>query len=201
MSVQKNPQDELTSLDEIYKDSFDDRIEQSAIYRGVLFPCIKQEIVAIVLTPVCDIYLDKADFIRMAGFIPAEWIFEKWLEKQDRLTREQIIGIAPLENETKAKKIHAHFAKDCIAHREIRYHFVPSYKDKFPHSFVDFQLVESFSPGDVRGFDKVAVMKSPWKESILARYAAYCGRIGTKAYSEKLRDVIMNQISRLTWSQ
>lgn len=74
MSVQNDPQNELESLDDIYQDSFDDSIEQSAIYRGVLFPCIKQEIVAIVLTPVCDIYWEKAQYIRMAGFIPAEQI-------------------------------------------------------------------------------------------------------------------------------
>jgi len=201
MSVQKNPQDELESLDEIYEDSFDDRIEQSAIYRGVFFPCIKKDIVAIVLTSVCDIYQDKADFIRMAGFIPTERIFEKWLQKKYDYTPEQIIGITPLRSQTKVENTHASFVKDLLGQKEIRYHFVPSYKDKFPHSFADFQLVESFSPSDVRGFDKVAVMKSPWKESILARYAAYCGRVGTKAYSKNLTDLIMNRISHLTWSQ
>lgn len=200
MNAQEGPQDELESLDEIYEDSFDDRIEQSAIYRGVLFPCIKKKIVAIVLTPVCDIYQDKADFIRMAGFIPAERIFEKWVEKKYDYTPEQIIGVTPLKNQQKVEKTHTNFAKDLLGQKEIRYHFVPSYENKFPHSFVDFQLVESFSPSDVRRFDKAAVMKSPWKESILARYAAYCGRVGTKAYSKNLRDVIMDKISRLTWS-
>lgn len=137
----------------------------------------------------------------MAGFIPAEGIFEKWVEKKYDYTAEQIIGVTPLKSQQKVERTHTNFAKDLLGQKEIRYHFVPSYKDKFPHSFVDFQVVESFPPSDVKGFDKVAVMKSPWKQSILARYAAYCGRVGTKAYSEKLMDVIMNQISCLTWSQ
>ena len=202
MSPQGNPQDKLESLDEIYEDRFDDRIEQSAIYRGVFFPCIRKKIVAIVLTPVCDIYQDKADFIRMAGFIPAKGIFEKWVSKKKYgYTPEQIIGVTPLKSQKKVEKTHTSFVKDLLGQKEIRYHFVPSYQNKFPHSFVDFQLVESFSPSDVGSFDKVAVMKSPWKESILARYAAYCGRVGTKAYSKNLRDAIMDKISSLTWSQ
>ena len=201
MIMEKDSQSELDRVDKIYEDSFDDSIEQSTIYRGVHFPCIKEEIFAIVLTPTCDIYWDKAQYIRMVGFIPAEQIFEQWLKK-NKFSPEQIIGIEPLGSEKKVEKLHRRFAKDYLGNsREIRYHFIPSYKEKFPHSFVDFQLVESFSPGDVEGFEKVAVLKSPWRESILARYASYCGRVGIKTYSEKLIDVIVDQISRLTWPQ
>lgn len=201
MNAQEGPQDELESLDEIYQDSFDDRIEQSAIYRGVLFPCIKKKIVAIVLTPVCDIYQDKADFIRMAGFIPAERIFEKGVEKKYEYTPRTDNRSNPPKEPAESRESPYQLCERFARAKGNKYHFVPSYENKFPHSFVDFQLVESFSPSDVRRFDKVAVMKSPWKQSILARYVAYCGRVGTKAYSKNLRDVIMDKISRLTWSQ
>jgi len=201
MIMKKRFQDELKSLDEIYEDEFDDRIEQSAIYKEVFFPCIKKTIVGIVLTPVCDIYQDKADFIRMAGFIPAELIFEKWLQKKYAYTDEQIAGITPLKNKKKVSNTHTSFVNDLLKQREIRYHFISSCRDEFPHSFVDFQLVESLPLSDVNKSNKVAVMKSPWKQSVLARYAAYCGRVGTKEYSTSLTDLIMNRISRLTWPQ
>lgn len=194
--MENNPPSELDRVDEIYEDSFDDNVEQSAIYGKVYFPCIKEEVFAIVLTPVCDIYWDKADYIRMAGFIPAEQIFEQWLRKNE-FKPEQIIGIEALRSQKQVTKVHEKFAKDYIGNREIRYHFVPSYKGRFPHSFVDFQLVESFAPSDVKGFEKITVLRSPWKESILPRYAAYCGRVGTKAYSKSLVQEIINQISHL----
>ena len=167
----------------------------------MFFPRIKKTIVGIVLTPVCDIYQDKADFIRMAGFIPAELIFEKWLQKKYAYTGEQIAGITPLKNKKKVSNTHTSFVNDLLKQREIRYHFISSCRDEFPHSFVDFQLVESLPLSDVNKSNKVAVMKSPWKQSVLARYAAYCGRVGTKEYSTSLTDLIMNRISRLTWPQ
>jgi len=192
MGLRNRSDSEVHSFQEIYENSFDADVEQSTIYKGVYFSCIKEKIFGIVLTPACDIYWQKANYIKIAGLLPAEQIFEQWLLKNGR-TPLEIAGVDPLPSEKRVRNIHGAFVKDYIANREIRYHFLPSHKNIFPHSFVDFQLVESFEPDYIKKLEKIAVLKSPWRESIPARYAAYCGRLGTKTYSENLVEKIMTK--------
>ena len=198
MGPNNSSDDEVHSPDDIYEDSDGAGIEQSAIYEGVHFPCINEKVYTIVLTPRCDIYWSKADYIIMGGLVTAQQIFRYWLLKNKR-TPPQIAGEEPLRSKNKVEKIHETFVHDYIGNRELRYHFLPSFKDRFPHSFVDFQLVESFNQNYITGLKKIAVLKSPWRESVPTRYAAYSGRIGTEDYSKQLVDEIMNQISDLTW--
>lgn len=198
MGLTNHPHSELHNVQEIYEEAFDADVQQSAIYKEVCFSCINEKIFGIVLTPACDIFWQKADYVKMAGLIPAEYIFEQWLKKNE-YTDEQIAGIMPLRNEGKVRKMHNRFTEWYIGNREIRYHFLPSYKTTFSHSFIDFQLVESFDADDVKRLEKIGVLKSPWRESVPARYAAYRGRVGTKEYSHNLAEEIIRQISHLTF--
>lgn len=198
MDLRMRDQSEVSNPEEIYEDYVGADPEQSAIYKGVRFTCITAEMFGIVVTPACDIYWKKAQYVKIAGILPVEQVFFAWLEKNG-CTPEQIAGITRLPSKTKVDKLHNRFAEWYIKNREIRYHFLPSCQDIFPHSFVDFQLVESFYPDTIRKLEKITVLKSPWRESIPARYASYCGRIGTKEYSKNLVEDIIGQTSHLKW--
>ena len=196
MESTNNVGQEVFSFEEIYRDSFDDEVEQSAIYQGVHFSCVQRKRLAIVLTPVCDISWG-VDHIKMAGLIPVKHVFEGWLMKAKDLTKEEIAGVAPLGSK-KVKGLCKEFMQYYIRNRVYRYHFLPSYKNLFPHSFVDFHLVGSFHQDSIRNLKKIAVLKSPWSQNVPARYAACCGRVGTREYSKQLLDKIMTDVSNLT---
>lgn len=200
MDLRTREQSEVSDPEEIYEDSPGPDVEQSAIYKGVHFSCINEEIFGIVVTPACDIYWKKAQYVKMAGILPAEQVFFAWLEKNG-CTRDEIGGIVAVRSKKRFNNLHNNFAEWYIGNREIRYHFLPSYQDILPHSFVDFQLVESLYPDSTKKLEKIAVLKSRWKEAIPARYASYCGRIGTKDYSKKLVGDIINQVSDLKCPQ
>ena len=201
MRLASDAVDKLHDFDEIYENPENNDVEQSAIYAEVSFSCVTRTRFGVILTPICDIYWQKADYVKVAGLIPADRILEQWLLKSKKLTPEQIVGGQPLKSQAKVETIWKDFVKWYVNNREIRYHFLPSYRDIFPHSFVDFQLVESFRLPDIQGYTKVAVLKPPWGAEVLGRYSSYCGRIGTRDYSEELLGQIMGAICRLAAPQ
>ena len=188
----------LQDFREMYRGPQNSDVEQSAIFAEVYFCFLEAYIYAVVLTPVCDIYQAKADFIILVGLMSAKSIFRTWLTKQKNPpTEKQIAGVDTLSEGKRPESFHKGFMKDLIGHKEIRYHFLPAYKDAFPHSFADFQLVQSIEVAKLKECEKVATLNSPWKEALSQRYSAYCGRVGTRPYSDELNEAIMPTISNL----
>lgn len=188
----------LEDFGEMYRGPQDNNVEQSAIFEKVYFWSLKARIYAVVLTPVCDIYQTKADFIILVGLISAKSIFTTWLTKQKNPpTEKQMAGVDALSGGRRPESFHKGFMRDLISHREIRYHFLPAYKDVFPHSFADFQIVQSIKVAKLEECKKVVTLTSPWKEALSQRYSAYCGRVGTRPYSDDLNEAIMSTISYL----
>ncbi len=198
MESGKNDDRTLRDFSEMYQDAKDNEVEQSAIFRKVYFWSLKDNIFAVVLTPVCDIYRTKADFINLVGLVPARALFRQWLIKQQNPpTEKQIAGLETFSKERTVTSFHKGFLSDVIGQKEIRYHFLPAYKDVLPYLFADFQLMQSIKVAQFTKCKKVVTLNSPWREALSQRYSAYCGRVGTKPYSNELKKGIMATISNL----
>ena len=180
---------------DIYEARFDAEVDQSAIYAEITFTCIGKPSYAIVLTPICDIATKKLSYITLAQIIPANIIYEMILFNE-KLSEQQMIGVEAVGS-GKLKHIKDEFLKNYLKNRVYRYHFLPKLNGILDNSFIDFQVVQTFSIEELIKHKKTAVLKSPWRESIPARYAAYSVRIGTPDFSDNLFDSIHNEISEL----
>lgn len=191
--------EKISSGDELYADGFDSSIEQSAIYNQVFFECVGKELPAIILTPQCEIAHPGTELlVTVAGIFPASQLFERFLQ-ENGVKLGQIIG-----KETTPRKLYEgivkNFKKQYLANRVLEYHFLPKYKDKLENSFIDFSIVKTIHAKELRDMQKIAVLKSPWRESMPSRYAAYSLRIGVPDFRAELLEAVIGEISTLSVS-
>lgn len=187
---------EVSSSEELYADSFDDSIEQSAIYNQVFFESVSQELPAIVLTPRCEILHPKGELlVTVSGVFPASIVFEQFLRKKG-LPQDQIVG-SELTPKSKYKGFPKEFKDYYFKNRVLEFHFLPAYKGKLPHSFVDFRVVKTLLPEELHDKNKISVLISPWRESVPARYAAYSLRVGVKDFADDFLEDVLKDISTL----
>jgi len=181
---------------EIYQKDFDQEIDQSAIYENINFTCVGKAYPGIVLTPICDIITKRAPYLKVVQIIPAKWVYEKFLLSKN-LTEKQMIGVDNVPSK-QLGAIKREFMTQYIGNRTYRYHFLPKLENIVDNSFIDFQMVQTIYPEDLEKHRKIAALRSPWRESVPSRYAAYCLRIGTPRYSKEFLNTIFDSISSLT---
>ena len=187
---------ELKDIDDtsaIYLENLDEMLDQSAIYDKVLFEFLGKTYPAIILTPTCDIVTKKANYLTVAQIIPARWVYVKICMSRG-LTDDQIAGVAQTEPNVQ-KSIKKDFVEHYMENRTYRYHYLPKRDKVFEDSFIDFQAVKTLYPKVLQEHKKIAALKSPWREAVPARYAAYCLRIGTPNYSKRLLDYCFAEIT------
>ena len=76
-------------------------------------------------------------------------------------------------------------------------YFLPELKGVIKNSFIDFQVVQTFNIAEIENYKKLTVLRSPWREAIPSRYAAYCLRIGTPEYTKDSLRTVFDNISNL----
>lgn len=179
----------------IYQEKFDQKIDQSSIYESINFTCVDKAYPGIVLTPICDIITKRVPYVKIVQIISAKWVYEKYLLSKE-LSEEQIIGVDNIPTK-QLRSIRREFVTQYIKNRTYRYHFLPKLKDILGNSFIDFQMVQTMYPEHLEKCRKIAALKSPWRESVPSRYAAYCLRIGTPRYSKEFMNATFDSISSL----
>jgi len=182
---------------EIYEQVIGEEIEQSSIYDSVLFACFDKAYPAIVLTPICDIVSRRAEYLKVAQIIPAQLVYEEFLESKG-VTELEMSGVQALGRK-RALGLKKEFTEQFMKNRVYRYHFLPRLRDILADSFVDFQIVQTVHAENLKGPKKLALLKSPWRECLPSRYAAYCLRIGTRPYSDKFLGTVHDSISLLKY--
>jgi hypothetical protein len=184
---------EIKSGEEIFESTFDQEIDQSAIFEKINFTCINAVTPGIVLTPICDIITKRAPYIKIAQIVSAEFVCEAFLLSK-KLSEEQIAGTAAISSRRQLDSIREEFIDHYIGNRTHRYHFLPKLDGVIDNSFIDFLMVQTMTPENLKNNKKIAVLKSPWRESVPSRYAAYCLRIGTPRFSEEFLQTTLSRI-------
>ncbi|MGB2989575.1 MAG: hypothetical protein WBC98_06415, partial [Candidatus Zixiibacteriota bacterium] len=110
------------------------------------------------------------------------------------LPEDQIVGSEPAPKKA-YKAFSNEFKKYYLKNRVLEFHFLPSYKDKLPHSFVDFKIVKTLGGEELNGKKKIAQLKPPWRECVPSRYAAYSLRVGVKEFAADFLDHVMEDVS------
>lgn len=174
-------------------------IYQYEIFSKINFSCIKETKNAILPTPECDLVIQnmrqkpKAVYLKFAAIIDFKFLLDNFLS-QLKITKRQRQGLEQIPNSTfeDLKLLIKQFLNGNIY---PRYYFLPALESFYAHSVIDFQLLEIME-FNVRIKvelikNKIARIKSSWKESIPVEYASYSSRIGVTDISDSVMDQVL----------
>lgn len=185
---------------DLYLSTFHPHVEQSAIYRGILFTAVDEKDFGIVLTSQCDIQNNTANnHLLVARIVPVGEFFAYWVHTKNGYTVDEAYGKAlPPKDKPQRGRLVREFADNYLKNQTMGYHFLPEIKEIMKGSLICFDITECMMIKDIASQEKIAVLKSPFRESVPAHYSAYAGRIGTPAIERKyLRTVVDDQCTIL----
>ena len=175
-----------------------ERLDQGALYEEFPFEADRDlSTYALVVTPRCDIDHRLA----YVTLLPATPAFE-FLEEQIQVSKifpsvtvRQLWG-KDLISKSKLKPFMKELGNRLMTwHPAVpRYHFLPDY-DSVPPCFVDFQAAHSCSKEFLESCRGVGTIASPYIEHLVARYAAWQGRVGVEPFTEDEIETIVESIT------
>lgn len=160
-------------------------IDQGDIFCDLYFAAVDSRTNAIVITPTCDLVQDKAHFIKLVVVVPLEKVVkiiadsvginEELFHSGKEITHKQTNNILKALD----RNIDGSFLP--------RFYFISEFEGIFTHSYVDLQQV--FVIPKIQLYSdyidsRIAKLKSPWREQIVAQYSGYSMRVGVPQYSE-----------------
>ena len=161
----------------MYRDDSPNDIDQGAIVETSLFDAVYAESAGLILTPRCDIDMDKADFLTLCVVA----------------TPDAILGARP-EWSTR-KRRHGELSK-IIDQSHPRWQWLEPLPGFDSGAIVDFQVILSIATAELEGAQVAATLDGPWREQVNSRYAAYMGRVGVPDVSRhernQRRDAVLN---------
>lgn len=182
--------------DQVYMQPSHGTVEQSAIYENVHFTSVDENCHAIVLTSQCDIQTaDPSSYILIARIAPVACIFNWWLITQNGYTDEEVQGnVRTGGNKKKRKNVTKDFAGSYMRNQTFAYYFLPEIESRMPASFVCCDITECVRKDELEHHNKIAVLRSPFREAVPTHFAAYIGRIGTPSFGT---DYLLAEVERV----
>lgn len=126
----------------------------------------------VVLWPSCDMVLTKkrkpkTEYVLcvIASLAKGEEEIQEWVNGFSATKQEKVERLINNTRNTKGKS-------------PDRYHFLPGIWD-IPDLVVDFQKLEHVGLDDIRKYNCIATLASPFAEAFAARFQRYIGRLGT----------------------
>lgn len=147
----------------------------------------KRKNYCIILTPSCDMVQEgerkaKSEYILVAACIPLPETEEgkEWLQEGSAAQEKTLIEFMK-NNKRKGQK--------------ERYYFLPG-TFFLPNLFVDFQTVYTIPFDEMKRFEKITTLDSPFAECLLNRFCRYIGRIGTPDINKSEIASIVDSVHR-----
>ncbi|MBI5699444.1 hypothetical protein HZC35_03930 [Candidatus Saganbacteria bacterium] len=173
-----------------------EKIDQSDIFKNIYFHSIDNTQEAILITPICDMYQGKADYLIFCGVFLFNEIIMKFIEK---CWKEEIPPIFTSKKRyeelsgSQKKNVSKRIAELRSNFHFPRYHWLDPFPGEEESHIIDFQClasinIDEFAESD--HYERLFSINSPYREQIPARYSAYMSRVGTpdSKESEKIID-------------
>jgi hypothetical protein len=141
-----------------------ERVDQGDIFLDLYFPAVDANVLAVVITPTCDLEHGKTHFIKFVSKTKLSQLMEMF-----------------------KRNIRGDFLPRYYLLTEYSGRFPASYLD-FQQIFVipTRQVYEEYLS------NRIAKVESPWREQIVAQYSGYSMRVGVPDYSDdELRDLLI----------
>ncbi|MGA1840633.1 MAG: hypothetical protein ACMUIU_08410 [bacterium] len=146
--------------------------------------------IAVLLTPQCDIYHNKADFFLFILTIDFLHSFRRIIDPNDKLLDEDHFnGITEL-SKNKLDSVIKNLLRNLTGSSSPRFYYLPPYDKfgiKFGPYYLDFQRILTVPIENLNEWEKnrVTTIANPFRSQIFSRYISYIGRIGTPDYTSK----------------
>ena len=169
-----------------------ERVDQGDVFKDIYFPAVDGNVSAIVITATCDLEQEKADYIKFVSVTSLNEVIIQIAEHKGIDSSFFVSGAYLSHNKTKSllDAITQNIRGDLFP----RYYFLDEYADIFPASYADLQqifVVPSRLLYAKYLDNRLARLKSPWREEIVVRYSGYSMRVGVPAYSEDELRVVL----------
>lgn len=168
-----------------------ENIDQCQVFRDVPFPAIKTSIPGLLITPRCDIAQDKVAQVTFCGLIPFKQLFCYFL------------GDASLDDYKKndlGKGRAYDLLLKTIKNQFLEYHWIGDIPYLGGKWCIDYTLSTCLPVDQVKGLcNQVCKIISPYEFSIISRYSAYLGRVGTPETNDQKKeyaDILMEEAKR-----
>lgn len=158
---------------------------------------------AIVLTPMCDLAHQKAQWVKLARATPFRiYLAEEFIPTQSKGLKEfkeQIaFGMTFLnEQNSRVNKHVLRFVKNLqkvienVSPLKPSHYYLPGKDEPTAGYLVDFSHITSIPYQELKNTPLVSRLKSPWREQLLNRYVGFSLRVGTEDYAkESILDTI-----------
>lgn len=162
-------------------------IDQGDIFRDIYFAAVDSHTAAVVITPTCDLVQDKEhSFVKLVAVVPLEKVIKAIAGSVG--IDETFFSSGEEISHTKSKKLIKALDNNIDGSLFPRFYFISEFVGVFPHSYVDLQQV--FVIPKIQLYsdyidNRIAKLKSPWREQIVAQYSGYSMRVGVPEYSEQ----------------
>jgi len=172
---------------------------QCDVFQSVEFACDGNKRPAVLLTPECDLVNQegrskpKAQYLLFVGIVPFDEILYN-IMSQLKITKSQRIGQETLDEITFTDLLMTlkRFFNGGIF---PRYFYLPPIPSFIKDSVIDFQITETrkITPDlmDHLKQNRIARIRSSWKEAIPVRFSTYTSRIGVEDLTDDYIDQIL----------
>lgn len=157
-------------------------LDQGVILKELYFYGSDVSRPGVVVTPTCDIEQGKCDYVQVCalwdawevvdGLLHGAWSGMKLVQPSGAL------AAGPLGKD-KRSNLEGQIRR-LVTQQFSRYHWLNPPPGTTVPRIVDFQQLASIGINEVAGSTIVAELRSPYREQLCARYAAYMGRVGTE---------------------
>lgn len=175
-----------------------ERLDQGALYEEFPFEADRDlRTYALVVTPRCDID-HKLAYVTLLPATPAFEFLEEQIQVSNifpGVTVGQLWG-KDVISKKKLKSVMKEFGNRLMTwHPAVpRYHFLPDYEST-PPCFIDFQAAHSCTRKSIESYRGVGTIASPYIEHLVARYAAWQGRVGVDSLTVAEIEAIVKSIT------
>lgn len=144
---------------------------------------------AVLATPQCDIYQDKADFYLFVLNADFKDTFKRIVDPEGNLNEEHLRGIVQL-SKNKLSSIISHIIQHLNGANANRFYYLPpstNYFIELGPNYLDFQRIITVPKDTLNKWKEKrgVTIADPFRAQILSRYMSYVGRIGTPAYGDE----------------
>ncbi len=153
----------------------EDALDQSNVFRDIEFTVVDKKLNAVLITPACDLAYSKGSLLFCAvlnyeKLLPIE--AEKSLSIDLKDCREN--GCS----NTKKNNLKEKLIEPFLNLNVDRYHWLGRLPGVSGYWYIDYNFSECLDPQKLDLENRIAIVKSPLRESIPTRYSNYLNRIG-----------------------
>jgi len=185
-----------------------ERVDQGDVFQDLYFPAVDANVLAVVITPTCDLEHEKAHFIKFVSTVALDLVIRIIADSVG--INDSLFDSGSVLSKTKLSQLMEMFKRNTRGDFLPRYYLLTEYSG-FPASYLDFQQIFVIPIRQVYEeylSNRVARVESPWREQIVVQYSGYSMRVGVPDYSDdKLRDLLVATglnlplVSRMWWKK